>query len=975
MRTKIKVLKGALIAFFVFLLAVGAFVFTSGAAEQEEKTVYFSTAEEFSVENGAADTRGVAGVAVTLHNVANKDKVSVDYLNYIAKSELSGEFLELAFLPETVKKADFDYALITLVDAADENQKLVYAVAPQPDTAAWWYSWSAAWIGYSDDVEPVSSVKFQFNSMLKLAGTEQYLMGYNQSFINPDHIYYTGPYMEVGYNLGAKNQFFVQENENSALDSLTFSLSGSSARINGNQIADLTDEDFMQASNAMLTNTAYENLYSPEYFENLFSSGYCKLKITFMGCKSENLTFHIRKIGGQWIENNPQEGVVNASPYFAIEHVTHAVDGLSFLLPEKTVVDFREGDLSDKAQYTFLTATGQTLQYEGNAIVFPGPGEYEMRCSVRLENGDLFSTSRTVTCYDKMPKTQFTTAASFAERYKTGDALAVASAAAVNDLSTKSGKRAEVSVYLQIDGVEEYVFSADEYGYFVLEKPGNYVLSYLHQNAYGVVDALSYAFVVEESLGIFPEFVPVTLTSAAENRIADFEVVNYVDERGFSEIYRAAYVNDTLVYLAKGNDLLQGSYVFDGTLSEASATLTYKAGFSEEEMIYQKSSVIPVIAPQYAEDYIVQYDKEGFARTAGTISSPEEIILTTDKDLGFMLPQVLPADGLEFAFDVKAGGTYGRVNVLLRDYGNENKQIKFSLTVNDAVTSLLYVNGKYESTINGSLINDNSYFQWRFDGTGNMLCDQAGNVLTKRITAWEDGTPFDGFENGICVLSFELEGVESETAFALKKVNNQPFFTTEIGGVKQRFTDLYSPIILLAQEPDFESLTLGSRAQVPSAIAYDVLSPASEIRVSVVNPEGAKIFDGAECHAPLSFSVDVLGRWSVEYTAHDGNELFLTQQRYNFNIKDKSAPKIYVNGTVPSSAEKGKETEFPAAFVFDNVTQNCPYYIVIIEPDGMRRIAKDNKFTFTKEGKYIVQYYAYDDSMNDSQMNFEITVS
>ena len=216
-------------------------------AEPTEETVYFSSEQELVTENDVVDTRDVPGMTVTLKGVNGQDRVSFDYLNYIAKDELASGFLELAFIPETVGQADFDYALITLTDADDENQKLVYAVAPQPDTAAWWYSWSAAWIGYTDSVEPVSSVKFQFNSMLKISGTEQYLMGYNNSFIAPTHIYYTGPYMEVGYNLGAKNQYFVQDTEDAALGSLTFALSGTSATINGNTIADLTNDDFMQS--------------------------------------------------------------------------------------------------------------------------------------------------------------------------------------------------------------------------------------------------------------------------------------------------------------------------------------------------------------------------------------------------------------------------------------------------------------------------------------------------------------------------------------------------------------------------------------------------------------------------------------------------------------------------------------------------------------------------------------------------------
>ena len=135
------------------------------------------------------------------------------------------------------------------------------------------------------------------------------------------------------------------------------------------------------------------------------------------------------------------------------------------------------------------------------------------------------------------------------------------------------------------------------------------------------------------------------------------------------------------------------------------------------------------------------------------------------------------------------------------------------------------------------------------------------------------------------------------------------------------------------------------------------------------------MWDGATCETPVSFAVDALGRWTVEYSANDGNELFAAQQRFTFDIEDVTAPKIYVNGDVPATAEKGKEIQFPAAYVFDNVTPDCPYHIIVIEPDGMRRVAKDGKFTFANTGRHVVQYYAYDGYMNVARVSYEITVS
>ena len=217
--------------------------------------------------------------------------------------------------------------------------------------------------------------------------------------------------------------------------------------------------------------------------------------------------------------------------------------------------------------------------------------------------------------------------------------------------------------------------------------------------------------------------------------------------------------------------------------------------------------------------------------------------------------------------------------------------------------------------------------------------------------------------------------MESTTGFALKKVNNQPFFTTEIDGVKQRFDDVYAPNIFILEEADYDNLTLGETAVVSAAAAYDVLSPVTNISVTITKPDGTVVLDEGSCETAIPVSLDMLGRWTVEYNADGGNGLFSTQQRITFNIKDTTAPKIHVNGDVPSDAKTGEETTFPSAFVFDNVTQNCAYYIIIVEPDGMRRVAEDGKFTFTETGKHIVQYYAYDDAMNVARVSYEIFIS
>lgn len=980
MKNKKKLLVGILST-----VCAGAFV--SGAAMQAfaqegaptptpVNTAMFTSNEDLEIEYGAIDTYGMESARVTVKNVMDKDRVTIDYKNYIPTSTLSSGFLEVGFNPDTLNHMDFDYVLVTLTDAFNEDQSLTWAVAPQPDSAGWWYVWTAAWVAYTDNLTPVSSVKYQFNSMLQVTGTEQLIMGQNNSFLTPGNPNYTGKYMEVGFNLGRKTSHFVAEEEGKRLNTLTFALSGTAATINKNTIADLTNEEYMTKSNQNLVGTDYEGMYTADRAKNLFTSGYCSLKMTYLGCNSENITCNVRSIGEQNAYYAEGNKLVNGSPAFAVDMDTYAVEGYGFAMPKTTILDMREGDISQKAVYTFTDKLGNQVPYEGNKITFPEAGTYKMVCSVMLKDGKTFKTENAVICYETMPKTEFTVDAELNGTYKTGDKIAVPAATAKSALSPRFGNAVDVTAYLQCNGNTVQTFEGNSKQYATLTQAGDYVLAYLVQNAYGIVDSVTYFFTVEESVGFTPAFVPVSFTSAKDNVVADVTLENYVNDKAESELFRAVYINGEQIYLAQGDTVVSGKLSFNQTLEGTSANLTYKAGFSKEELIYEKTYVVPVITAGYAEDYIVAYDMDGVYTREGftTQDSTEEVIFKVEKDFGFMLPQKLYADGLKMVFDVKETSNLARLNVILQDYADPNKQIVFGLEKADTATSLLYVNGVYEATVTGSMLNDQSFFNWTYDAKNACLVDSLGNNMTKRISLWADGNAFTGFTDGLCVLKFELSGVKAESALAIKSVNNQSFFTIGTGESRQKLVDIYAPVIQTEYDFVSKGLLLGQIITIPAAKAYDVLSANTSISVSVTKPDGEYVYENASTEKALSFAADTLGVWTVIYTASDGHRVFKSELRYDIDIEDTDAPKIYVNGNLPKTLKLGTTLQFPAANVFDNATLNCPYYVLVIAPDSFRRAAKDNKYTFNEKGKYTVQYYAVDDYYNMTVVNFDIYV-
>ena len=946
-------------------------LFKSPVMAQDGKNAYILSDSTVSVAYSEQDTRGVFGAKVTLSNFPDKNKVSFDYGNYLKKAELADGFLEISFIPDSPNVHQFDYLFITLTDAVDDSQKLVWAVAPQPEICGWWNSWTAAWVSYTDMLEPWTSVKYTYNAGLKVSGTDQHIMGRNNSFIAPTHQYYTGPYMEVGFNLGKKAAYFVPQESGAIMNSLTFKLSNSLAQINGNTIADLTDVNFLTESGKHLINTPYEELYKEETFTNLFSSGFCKLSVQFIGVDSESISCHIKKIGNQVLGKNK---IANTSPFFAIKQETEAVLGYDYKLPDVSIFDIREGDISDKVKYSVIDAEGNNVDIKSGAAIFNSDGIYEMGISVSLQDGTTFTEKRDIVCYADMPTTDFHILASFDDEYKTGDILPIPSAFAENRLSTRSDSRVDVICVIQNNGSTQSVFNADITNYYTLSEAGDYTVAYLFKNAYGIVNSITYNFIVNESVGISPEFLPVSFTSGEECSVADFKPIDYVNDTPSNEIYRAIYVNGEQIYAAKGETVISGSLSFVKNISEISAELTYKAGFDINNLVYEKTFIIPVIQTNYADDYIVisqngVYNRDGVE----TVNSRTELIFSVSNDTMFTLPQRLFADDLEFAFDVKSEyNRFGYLSVILRDFKDANKQINLSIHKNNEFSSLLYINNVYSGEIDGSLVNDNNYFEWRFDGENNIFVNNFGNAITSPIKRWSDGTEFNGFTDGTCVLSFELKEVQGTSRFALKKVNNQPFYTSEINGRRQRFNDIYAPIIKVSEVINTE-LSYGERINIPKAEALDVLSANTLLEVSVSSPSGETLYTGNAKDNAILFA-NQYGNWTIKYMAHDGNTLFSVEDIYLLKVDDVIPPAIYVSGTLPAKLSLNTELIIPTATVFDNRTQNCKYYIIVISPNGKRDVCSDGKYRFVSKGKYIISYYAFDEYMNVALVNYEIEI-
>lgn len=945
------------------------------------KNAYFLSTENITVTDSQPDTKGVVGTKVVLDGVQGKEKVTINYGNYLSKDELSQDFLEMSFMPQENGKKDFDAMIVTVSDAIDETKKICYVVAPEPDVATWWPMWTAAWMSYTDEITLATKATYGHGAVCYVTGTSQNIYGYNNSFLNQYQPEWDGvtKYFAPGYNLGYNSDWFVRSEDTVVLQSLRFSLFGSQALINDKRIADLTDEQFMSRSNAGLKDTKYEYLYTAENFENKFSSGYCKLSISFLGCNSNQIECHFKKIGAQVIKNQDGQSIQNGTPYIEVAHNTNAIVGKTFTFPKTKILDMREGDISDKATFRFFNVNKEEILGDENGVVFSQPGDYKMQVSVRLETGEEFYRVYPIECFEKKPKTIFEIdTTNFSNNYKTGDILTIPNAVATNQLSTRDDKRVELAVKLFRNGIVVQTFNNDYTQYYSFKEAGSYVLSYVYSDGYGENNAETFLFNVEESIGFLPDYLPVSITSGVAIQLGDCKLENYVNNVNSNELYRAIYINDEQVYLAKGDTPISGALSITKDFGSASEVMiSYRAGFSQNQLDYEKSFRIPVIKPLYIEDYLIVENGAGeYTREdVETISSADEIIFKTSKPHIFTMPQVLSLEDFSVSFDVKAAYSGADTfNLRLRDYYDSTKSILLTVSKKSNTASLLYVNGVYQSAISGSFINDSSYFDWAYDTKFNYVTNSLGVALTKRFSTWSDGRAFDGFTDNLAVLSFELTELAGEAAFSIRRVNNQSLFTTEFFGQKQAFTDTSAPNIKLYGEIDKKDFAMGAQVYLPKARAFDVLSPNTTIYLSVVAPNGTYIYEAVDISKEYLLTIDSFGKWEIIYYAFDASGIFRADEKYVIDVQDTVAPKLYIKGSIVTTAKLNQTLTFPEAEVFDNVKQNCEYYILISDPNGVRKYLKDRTYTFREKGRYIVRYYTYDDYMNITQYIFEIQV-
>ena len=969
MKSKSKLLT-IMVLTMVACLSLTAFVATNVSANNPGERSYFTSSETIDVKYDVADTNGVNGIKVSLSGVKGKDKVTFDYSNYIDASKLKDGFASLSIEPSAVNTIDAEYITVTLTDVIDPSQQLSYTVA-YLGAGSTWPTLCAGWVAFTDELTPRITTDWKSNALV-LSGTDQFVFARN-SMISKYHKLYKGDYDETGYHYvgTGKDTIFNKTSETAKLQNLVLALNGATATVNGNTVCELNNADFINWSTKKIAGTKYENLYKEGYVDSLFSSGFCKLSVSYMGIKNDTVSCHIKSLGGQTFAENEGCTVKNTSPLIKAEVKNNAVTGYDYSIPNVYSLDPFDGELTEAVNVEVLTADGVSVHSGFKPYNFTEKGNYIIRYSVINSKNESFYKDYAIKCLDTIPSTTFNENIDYQSEYCVGDVIKLPDTSVLN--STAISSKVNARVIVQIDGKVEKTFDNTDNSVYKLDKAGKYAVIVRYTNVYGVTDSFVKRFKVLATVVISAQ-PPVTFMAGENNHIDDFAVVNHYNGVSEDEIFRAIEIDGETVYSAKGNSTLSGSLNVTKALVKGVVTVKYKAGLSTDNYEWEQTYTVPVIEPKLISDFISVYSLTdgAFVSSANVKHESLRVVYTLNNDGGLLLPQALGGETISLTFAARTNNAdASTLSLVLENFADRSKRVTYAFSKSESGKTVLTLNNKNYAV--DSLFGSGADFEITWSDEYNTLVDAQGIALTDAVTKWDDGSEFGGFVNG-AVIKLEAKNIgDGSVELSISKVANQSFGSyIKQDGSPDDYSDANSPIIVINGNYLEQNSNFGTAYEIFGAQAYDVLFGTKDIKISITDPDGDAV-------TPTSIAgknkiiLGKIGRYKIVYSSEDalGNKVLL---RHNVDVCDKSAPVITVKNAPKELYAVGQTVVLEKPLVFDNLTKECQCNIFVIKSNGERRMV-ENSYTFTETGKYTIMYQAIDEDYNVALLTYTVYVS
>ncbi len=353
-------------------------------------------------------------------------------------------------------------------------------------------------------------------------------------------------------------------------------------------------------------------------------------------------------------------------------------------------------------------------------------------------------------------------------------------------------------------------------------------------------------------------------------------------------------------------------------------------------------------------------------------ATSSEIELTTAKDgASVEFVNAILAENLtiEFAFDVDQNN-FNELEIWLTDSVNPEEQLKISVRKDKTDSSDLYLNDQLFGNMTNSFFNSDNVSLSYANASRSLFIGNSDTVVVKSAN---NGDEFKGFSSRYVYVKFAFAGVEGNSKVSLSKINNQVLFNEG---------DSNSPVVVYSRYTEGKR-QIGDMIEIAPVYVGDVLTPTYALRYYVKSPDGSYTID--ENGVVLSpdntiatnsyrFVARQIGRYLVTIAAGDG---FGNEYTYSYavTVVDKEAPILRISSTKSETVKVGSYLNVRSATVSDNISEDISIFVYVIDPYGIVTEYNPNEnFKLEYEGKYFVQYYAFDEAGNTAIKGYTVTV-
>lgn len=399
------------------------------------------------------------------------------------------------------------------------------------------------------------------------------------------------------------------------------------------------------------------------------------------------------------------------------------------------------------------------------------------------------------------------------------------------------------------------------------------------------------------------------------------------------------------------------------------ATIIYKAS-GEKGNGSAQYKVKVVNAWKDISRYTLDMAKYFYGENIETSATDEGVKVSSTQDATYTFVTPVIADKFETKFAITSGN-FTCLQLVFEDAYNSNERftVEIDKSENGAENALLRVNGvqtKYRPW--GSFYNKTD-FLFAYDEMNKMI--KADGSYPLYITN-ADGSAFEGFSSGLIYVTVNVIGVNGEAQVIWKNYAGQVLSNKEF--------DTIAPSIKLSADYD-SKYSIGTVAEIYSAVAADVLSPEVSTKMTVRDPKGNIITDvdglllkDVPFDRSYFINLELYGSYIVKYSAMDWME---REQDYSFSILvvDDQAPEISLEGTMKTEINVNQKFEIIKASAKDNVDGDVNVYVYLVNPSGViSKVTAGEQITFAKKGVYQVRYFSIDAFGNLNILYYNVTV-